>query len=73
MKEITIKDLYLMCKREMQKGNGDKPVVMTSDDEGNEYHHAWFGLENGQRVAPYITPNQTFHLTKPISECFILS
>ena len=42
MKALTIKDLYEMCKEEVELGNGDKVVMISNDDEGNGYHYIWF-------------------------------
>lgn len=35
---ITVKELYNACKKQIEKGNGDKIILITSDDEGNTYH-----------------------------------
>ena len=35
---ITVKELLSACRKQVDKGNGDKVVLITSDDEGNAYH-----------------------------------
>ena len=35
---ITVKQLEMYCKEQIQKGNGDKHVLISCDDEGNGYH-----------------------------------
>ena len=35
---ITVKELLSACRRQVDKGNGDKVVLITSDDEANAYH-----------------------------------
>ena len=35
---ITVKELMSACRKQIDKGNGDKVVLITSDDEGNAYH-----------------------------------
>lgn len=35
---ITVKKLFEACKEQIEKGNGDKTILITSDDEGNTYH-----------------------------------
>lgn len=42
MKALTIKDLYKECEKQMRLGNGDKVIMISSDDEGNGYHYLWY-------------------------------
>lgn len=42
MKVLTINDLLKECLKEIKKGNGDKAIMISSDDEGNSYHYLWF-------------------------------
>ena len=58
MKGITINQLAVMCRKQQQLGNGDKYLLMSSDDECNEYHQAWSGLVDGQKLAKYIESYQ---------------
>lgn len=44
MKALTIKDLALACAREIKKGNGNKTIMISSDDEGNSYHYLWYAF-----------------------------
>lgn len=44
MEQITIKMLYEMAKQEIEKGNGDKLIVLSDDNEGNGYHGMFFGF-----------------------------
>ena len=46
MQGITIDQLAAMCAKQSALGNGKKMVLMSSDDECNEYHQAWNGLED---------------------------
>jgi hypothetical protein len=41
-KVITVKELAYACKAEIEKGNGDKKILLSSDDEGNEFHEMFF-------------------------------
>lgn len=43
MERITVKDLERGCKLLIEKGLGDKKILIPSDDEGNSYHEL-FGL-----------------------------
>ena len=37
METITIKQLLKACKEEIAKGNGDKYILISGDDEGLAY------------------------------------
>lgn len=39
---ITVKELYKACRNQMAKGNGDKLVLISSDDEGNYYNALYY-------------------------------
>ena len=41
-KVLTIQDLFEACKKEMKKGNGNKHILISSDEEGNWYHELYF-------------------------------
>jgi hypothetical protein len=43
-KPLTIKQLYNECKAQMLRGNGDKVIMISSDDEGNNYHYLWYSF-----------------------------
>ena len=42
MKPMTVKRLKELCEIEIAKGNGDKIVVLSNDDEGNGYHECYY-------------------------------
>lgn len=42
MKPLTIKDLYKECEKEISKGNGNKIIMISDDDEGNGLHYLWY-------------------------------
>lgn len=44
MKQMQVKDLYECCKEQIDKGNGDKYIVVADDNEGNGYHGMFFGF-----------------------------
>lgn len=35
---VSVKELLSACRKQVDKGNGDKVILITSDDEGNAYH-----------------------------------
>lgn len=42
MHEITVQDLMMLCKAQVMKGNGNKKVLLSNDDEGNGYHQLFY-------------------------------
>ncbi len=44
MNALTINDLYKECKKEIEKGNGNKTIMISQDDEGNGYHYLWYSF-----------------------------
>lgn len=44
MMTIKVQDLYYICKNEIEKGNGGKKILISSDDEGNSYHELFYGI-----------------------------
>ena len=44
MKQITVADLYEICKRRIKEGHGDKNIVISDDNEGNGYHGMFYGF-----------------------------
>lgn len=39
---ITVKQLEIYCKEQIQKGNGDKHILISCDDEGNGFHTLFY-------------------------------
>ena len=42
METITVKQLLKACKEEVAKGNGDKHILISGDDEGNSFHELFY-------------------------------
>lgn len=38
----TVKELFEACKTQIAKGNGDKHVLVSNDDEGNGFHTLFY-------------------------------
>lgn len=55
MRAYTVKDLAQACVREIKKGNGDKTIMITSDDEGNSYHYLWYLFSTVEEMEEPIT------------------
>ena len=44
MKVATINDLLNECKKQKAKGNGNKKILISNDDEGNGFHQLFYGF-----------------------------
>ena len=42
MEPMTVKRLKALCEEQIAKGNGDKIVILSNDDEGNGYHECYY-------------------------------
>lgn len=45
-KGITVKELYDDLRQEILAGNGNKTILISSDDEGNSYHTLWYTIQS---------------------------
>lgn len=50
MNTITINELKKFVDRQVKLGNGNKKILLSSDDEGNEYHEMFFGFTPSEQV-----------------------
>lgn len=41
---LTVKQLTQLCMEQCKKGNGDKHVLISDDDEGNGYHTLFYSF-----------------------------
>lgn len=48
---MTVKRLYALCAAEIKKGNGDKEILLSNDDEGNGFHECYYDFT--EDVAQY--------------------
>jgi len=46
---ITVKQLAEFCADEIAKGNGNKKVLISSDDEGNDFHVLFYGFTSDKK------------------------
>ncbi len=42
--QLTVKNLCDLCFQELAKGNGNKKVVISDDNEGNGFHGLFYGF-----------------------------
>lgn len=50
MKPLTVKDLFFECKTQIENGNGNKVIMISSDDEGNNFHYLWYSFVNAKEL-----------------------
>ena len=50
MKALKVKDLYEIVKHEIEKGNGNKTIMISNDDEGNGYHYLWYAFTDSETM-----------------------
>lgn len=50
MKALTVNDLYKECIKQIKKGNGNKTIMISQDDEGNGYHYLWYSFITTQEL-----------------------
>ena len=44
MEVLTVNKLLKMCRALKENGYGDKKIYLSSDDEGNDFHAAFYGF-----------------------------
>ena len=68
---LTVKDLLKACEEQIELGNGDKVVLLSADDEGNEYHALFFGFTDDPTSLLALSRMGLFHdnndPTKPVT------
>jgi len=52
-KGYTVKELLQFCKEEVLKGNGDKHIQISRDDEGNGFHSLFYGFTTNKDDLEY--------------------
>lgn len=50
---ITVKELLLACQVQVNKGNGDKHIIISDDDEGNGYHTLFYEFLDDKNELTY--------------------
>lgn len=41
---ITVKDMLILCQEAIRKGQANKKILISNDDEGNGYHEMFYGF-----------------------------
>ena len=61
MEQITVNELLKLCEQEIKKGNGNKNIVISDDNEGNGYHGLFFGFTEAEDYyLEYIYDSRTY-------------
>lgn len=58
---MTVKELYDDLHQEILTGNGNKTILISSDDEGNEYHTLWYTVQSNVDEIKKIKEATCFH------------
>lgn len=70
MNGITVKKLLKACKLEMKKGNGNKVVLISDDDEGNGFHTLFYRFTDAEEYRG--VENRYFHDGQNIEDVVLL-
>lgn len=46
---LTVNQLLEECEKQKSKGNGNKKVYISSDDEGNSYHALYYSFTDDKK------------------------
>lgn len=50
MEHITVNTLKLLCDEMVEKGNGNKKIVISNDEEGNDFHPLYYGFTSAEKM-----------------------
>lgn len=52
---LTIKELMWLCHGEVERGNGERKIYISRDDEGNGFHPLYYGFTSeSNEILQYI-------------------
>ena len=58
---ITVRELLKLCHQQVRKGNADKQILISNDDEGNGYHSLYFEFTDDEGVINELSRQNMFH------------
>lgn len=67
---FTVKELLEACQEQVTKGNGDKGILLSNDDEGNGYHSCFYLFS--ENVFDFTSPEEIQMPAEDLAECIIL-
>ena len=47
---LTVNDLLELCKKEVENGNGERKIMISCDDEGNDYHNLYYEFTPAEKL-----------------------
>ena len=69
MKPITVKELMMLCSKQVQAGNGNKVIMISNDDEGNGYHYLWYSFITVKEMEKPVEYDGQMITPEPIETC----
>lgn len=51
---LTVNELLELCLKQIEKGNGNKHIIISNDDEGNGYHTLFYSFTDDKEELKYI-------------------
>ena len=55
---LTVNQLMEFCKKQIEKGNGNKHIIISNDDEGNGYHTLFYEFTDDAETLEYILEDE---------------
>lgn len=71
-KGLTINDLAKACEEQIKMGNGNKHVLLSSDDEGNSYHTLFYLFDDDAESITLCAQMGLFHDNNDPNEVVLL-
>jgi hypothetical protein len=72
MEIITVEKLLLLCKQEVEKGNGKKQILISNDDEGNGFHSLFYDFTSDKDALQLYADEGMFHDNNNVDDIIIL-
>lgn len=72
MNGITVDLLYEICKAQKALGNGDKTILVSTDDEGNGYHTLFYGIDSNEETIKMCHDAGLFHDDNNVNDVVLL-
>ena len=72
-KTLTIADLAKMAQDQVRMGNGDKKILISTDDEGNGFHELFYAFSNAEKMFDgKYPPNLPYNVRKEDLKNYII-
>lgn len=71
-KGLTVEQLMVLAYKEVEKGNGNKHVLISNDDEGNGFHTLFYGFQSDEKIVKDYKDYGMFHDDNNADEVIIL-